>query len=48
VGKGTILELNDSEIALIQAQLAYNQSIFDYLTAKADLDKVLGKENISE
>ncbi|KAA6351271.1 putative efflux pump outer membrane protein TtgC [termite gut metagenome] len=48
IGKGTILELNDSEIALIQAQLAYNQSIFDYLTAKADLDKVLGKESISE
>jgi outer membrane protein TolC len=48
VGKGTILELNDSEVALIQAQLAYNQSIFDYLTAKADLDKVLGKESISE
>ncbi|KAA6329981.1 hypothetical protein EZS27_021266 [termite gut metagenome] len=49
VGKGTILELNDSEVALTQAQLAYNQSIFDYLTAKADLDKVLGEEDtISE
>ncbi|MDR2859001.1 MAG: TolC family protein [Mediterranea sp.] len=48
VGKGTILELNDSEVALTQAQLAYNQSIFDYLTAKADLDKVLGEGNISE
>ncbi|KAA6320135.1 Outer membrane protein TolC, partial [termite gut metagenome] len=48
VGKGTILELNDSEVALTQAQLVYHQSIFDYLTAKADLDKVLGKESISE
>ncbi|KAA6344071.1 hypothetical protein EZS27_008291 [termite gut metagenome] len=49
VGKGTILELNDSEVALTQAQLAYNQSIFDYITAKADLDKVLGEEDtISE
>ncbi|KAA6337406.1 hypothetical protein EZS27_014504 [termite gut metagenome] len=46
VGKGTILELNDSEVALTQAQLAYNQSIFDYITAKADLDKVLGEEDI--
>lgn len=44
VGKGTILELNDSEIALTQAELAYNQSIYDYLTAKADLDQVLGVE----
>lgn len=45
VGKGTILELNDSEVALTQAKLSYHQSIYDYLTAKADLDKVLGKEN---
>lgn len=42
VGKGTILELNSSEVALTQAELTYNQSIFDYLSAKADLDKVLG------
>jgi outer membrane protein TolC len=44
VGKGTILELNDSEVALTQAQLVYNQSIYDYLTARADLDKVLGND----
>lgn len=42
VGKGTVLELNSSEVALTQAQLTYNESIFDYLIAKADLDKVLG------
>lgn len=42
VGKGTILELNDSEVALTQTQLTYNQSVFDYLTAKADLEQVLG------
>jgi outer membrane protein TolC len=44
VGKGTILELNDSEVALTQAQLVYNQSIYDYLVAKADLDRVTGNE----
>lgn len=48
VGKGTILELNDSEVALTQTQLTYHQAIYDYLTAKADLDKVLGREDISE
>lgn len=42
VGKGTILELNDSEVALTEASLTYNQSIYDYLVAKAELDKVLG------
>lgn len=45
VGKGTILELNDSEVALTQAELTYNQSIYDYLIAKADLEKVVGKED---
>ncbi|MCD7901424.1 MAG: TolC family protein [Bacteroides sp.] len=48
VGKGTILELNDSEVALTQAELTYHQSIYDYLTAKADLDKVLGKDKFEE
>ena len=43
VGKGTILELNDSELALTQAQLVYNQSIYDFLVAKADLELVLGE-----
>ena len=47
-GKGTILELNDSEVALTQAQLTYNQSIYDYLVAKADLDQVLGREEVTE
>lgn len=44
VGKGTILEVNDSEVALTQARLTYNQSIYDYLVAKADLDQVLGRD----
>lgn len=48
VGKGTVLELNTSQVSLTQAQLTYNQSIYDYLVAKADLDQVLGKEEITE
>ena len=46
VGRGTILELNSAEVALTQAQLTYAQSIFDYLSAKADLDKLQGKEYV--
>lgn len=46
VGKGTILELNSSEVALTEAELTYNQSIYDYLVAKADLDLVLGIEDV--
>lgn len=44
VGKGTVLELNSSQVSLTQAQLTYNQSIYDYLVAKADFDQVLGKQ----
>lgn len=44
VGRGTILELNQSETALTQARLTYSQSIYDYLNNKADLDYTMGKE----
>ncbi len=43
VGRGTILELNQSETALTQAELTYNQSIYDYLSNKAELDYTLGR-----
>ena len=36
--------LNQSETALTQAELTYRQSIYDYLTNKADLDYTLGRE----
>lgn len=41
-GAGTWLEMNDAELALTQARLNFNQSIYDYMVAKADLEKVLG------
>ena len=44
-GAGTLLELNDSELALTQARLNFNQSIYDYIVAKSDLEKVLGQQN---
>ena len=44
VGRGTILELNQSEIAQTQAELIYVQSIYDYLKNKADLDYTLGRD----
>ena len=43
VGRGTVLALNSAEVALTQAKLTYTQSIYDYLSAKADLDKLQGK-----
>jgi len=43
-GTGTILELNDSELSMTQANLTYQQSLYDYLIAQTNLEKVLGKE----
>ena len=42
VGRGTVLELNSAEVALTQSELTYSQSVYDWLTAKADLDKLTG------
>ena len=41
-GMGTMLELRSSSQALTQAKLSYNQAIADYLSAKADYEKVIG------
>ncbi|MDH8701569.1 outer membrane protein [Dysgonomonadaceae bacterium PH5-43] len=43
-GMGTLLELNDAQLGLTQASLAFNQAIYNYLASKADLDKTLGIE----
>ena len=44
VGMATYLDLNNADLAYINAGLAYNQSIYEFLSAKADLEKILGKE----
>lgn len=44
VGKGTILELTNSQVSLTNVQLSYNNTIYDYLVAKSELNAVLGKE----
>ncbi len=43
VGSGTMLELNSSESNLLNARLQYVQSIYDFLTNRANLEKTLGK-----
>ena len=42
-GTGTILELNSSELSLTQAKLNYSQAIYDFLAARADYEKIIGK-----
>lgn len=42
IGSGTLLEMQDSQLALLQARLNLNNSIYNYLVAKSSLDKILG------
>ncbi|MFW5753736.1 MAG: TolC family protein, partial [Marinilabiliaceae bacterium] len=42
-GSGTLLELNDAEMALTQARLNLNEARFDFLSARAEYEKVLGE-----
>ena len=44
-GAGTMVELNSAQMALLQADLNYSQSIYDYMSAQADYDKLTGKED---
>jgi outer membrane protein TolC len=43
-GMGTLLDLNNAQLGLTQASLAFNQAIYNFLATKADLDKTLGIE----
>ncbi len=45
VGMNTWLDLNTAELTLTNSQLNYCQSIYNYLTAKANFDSTIGKEN---
>jgi outer membrane protein TolC len=41
-GLGSQLELTDAEVALRQSEFNYAQAVFDYLSAQARLDQVVG------
>ena len=42
IGAATFIQLRDTEDALMAAQLAYYQAIYNYLVAESDLEFVLG------
>ena len=43
VGKATMVELNDAQVALLQAQLTQAQAVYNFMVAKASLDELIGK-----
>ena len=44
VGRSTLIELNDAQLALTQSRLSESQAIYNFLTAKAQLEQTLGCE----
>jgi outer membrane protein TolC len=44
LGRGTILDLNDAQLALTQSQLAKSQAVYNFITAKAQLEQTLGQD----
>ena len=42
VGRGTLVDIDNSQVALTQAELGRNQAVYNFLTAKVSLDKILG------
>jgi outer membrane protein TolC len=46
VGSGTLLELQDARLGLLQAKLNLNQSVYTYMTLKSSLDKLLGVNQV--
>lgn len=42
VGSGTLVEIDNSQLALTQAELSRNQSVYNFLSSKVALDKILG------
>lgn len=44
LGRGTLLDLNDAQLALTQASLAESQAVYNFVIAKAQLEQTLGQE----
>ena len=44
LGKATLLELNDAQLALVQAQLTMSQAVYNFMITKASIDELAGIE----
>lgn len=44
LGKATLLELNDAQLALVQAQLTMSQAVYNFMVTKAAMEELAGNE----
>ena len=47
IGAASYLDLRDSEVALLESELSYYQSIYNYLVAESELQLLLGTANVA-
>ena len=46
VGRGTLVDVDNSQLQLTQAELGRNSAIYNFLVAKISLDKILGNHEV--
>ena len=46
VGRATLVELDNAQLRLTQSRLSLSQNVYNYITAKAELESMLGLENV--
>ena len=46
VGRGTLVDVDNSQLALTQAELGRNSAIYNFLVAKVALDKIIGNHEV--
>ena len=46
MGRSTLTDLNDAQLALTQSKLGVCQAIYSYLSAKSDLEGTIGADFI--
>lgn len=44
VGRSTLTDLNDAQLGLVQTQLTVSQAVYSFVTAKAELEQILGAD----
>lgn len=44
LGKATLLELNDAQLALVQAQLTMSQAVYNFMVTKASMEELAGND----
>ena len=48
LGRSTLTDLNDAQLAVVQSQLAKSQAVYNFLSAKSQLEQLIGADFIEE